>query len=222
MVDGGKQPMPSKITMSRNKALIDVPAKVPIQVRLNDRTPRLSNFKVLSSGSPTEFREIDEPGMPSAEDMIQEYCPQFFTTLKNLPQVHKSTINPKTGKPDPTRITILDCALDYIDTEPNAKTGNYRMVVSDDSLEFTEEDRRGTVVWVPEHCHPDVEDAGKGTRMFVVGQTSQPQTRLDFETGKTLNEPGDVGMNAMGIIVKEGWLMPKDEAFLKEDVEMIG
>jgi hypothetical protein len=213
------EPMPAKVTLSDKKARIAVPVDVPVQVRLNDRSEKGATFRTLSSGTPTEFKPIQDPDIPDAETLISMYCDQFFTTLKQIEEVHTATVNPDTEKADPTRMTIIECELITLDNEANPKTHNYRMVVGDESLGFTDKEKRGTVVWVAEGLYPTIKDAGRGSRMFVIGQTTQPQTSTDFATGEKVNKPGDVGMNAMGIFVKKGWLLPKDEEPYEEQAE---
>lgn len=206
------EPLAAKVTLSRDKAKILVPINEPVTVRLNNRTKKGDTFLTLSSGSPTAFRKIEDPDIPDAETLITMYCEEFFTVLKNLEKVHLSTLNPKKqNKPDPTRITIVEAELVNI-SPPTRDDGNYRMVIQDQDMGFTDEEKRGTTAWVPQWLYPAVEDAGPGTRMFIIGQTTQPQTRIDFATGETLNEPGDVGLNALGIHIKKGWLMPKIQA----------
>jgi hypothetical protein len=223
------EPLPAKITLSRSQALGQVPLYVPTQVRLNNATPKeVTDELLLTSSSVTEFKQIEDPDIPHPEDLMQMYCAKYFTTIANLQKVHDSFItNPadvKAGqkpKLNPNRLTLLDVYLLYLDTEPNAQTGNYRMVVEDDSISLKADDdkRRGTVIWLPEHLYPLVANAGKGTRLHVLGQTMQPQTRLDFTTGKTINEPGDVGMNATGILPRRGWFIEKaEESPAGEDV----
>lgn len=201
----------SKVTMSGNKARIAIPVDVPVHVRLNDKSEKGATFRTLVSGAPTEFKPIEDPDIPDAETLISNYCAQFFTTLKQLEAVHQAFVPAGATKADPTRLTIVEVELITLDTEANPKTHNYRMVVGDESLGFSEKERRGTVVWTSEALFPAVKDAGRGSRMFVIGQTTQPQTSRDFATGDIINKPGDVGINAMGIYVKKGWLMPKDE-----------
>jgi len=214
------EPMPAKVTLSGKKAKIHVPMDVPVQVRLNDKTTKDAKFRTLSSGTPTEFKPIQDPDIPDAETLITMYCEQFFTTLKNLEAVHLATVDPNTHKADPTRLTIAEVELISVDGEPVPKTHNYRMVIGDESLGFSEKERRGTTVWVPASLYPVVKDAGRGTRMYIIGQTTQPQTSRDFQTGETLNKPGDVGINAMGIFIKAGWLLPKDEEPFEEQGEV--
>lgn len=213
------EPMPSKITLSGKKAKIQVPMDIPVQVRLNDKTEKDAKFRTLASGTPTEFKPIQDPDIPDAETLITMYCEPFFTTLKNIESVHQAFIE-EDGKPDPTRMTIVEAELITIDGEANPKTHNYRMVIGDESLGFTEKEKRGTAVWVSEVLYPAVKDAGRGSRMYVIGQTNQPQTTLDFATGAKIDKPGDVGINAMGIFIKKGWLLPKDEEAFEEQEEV--
>jgi len=213
-------PLPGKVTLSGKKAKIVVPVDVPVQVRLNDKSEKGATYRTLSSGTPTEFKPIQDPDIPDAETLITMYCEQFFTTLKHLESVHQAFIPANATKPDPTRITVVEAELISLDSEVNPKSHNYRMVIGDESLGFTEKERRGTTVWVSEAIYPAVKDAGRGTRMYVIGQTTQPQTSRDFTTGETVNKPGDVGINAMGIFVKKGWLMPKDEQPFEETAEV--
>lgn len=214
-------PLPAKVTLSGKKAKIQVPVDIPIAVRLNDKTPKDSQFRVLSSGTPTEFKPIQDPDIPEAETLITMYCAQFFTTLKKIEEVHLSYVDPNTHKADPSRMTIVEVELISLDSEANERTHNYRMVIGDESLGFTDKEKRGTVVWVSETLYPIVKDAGRGSRMFVIGQTTQPQTSRNFETGETENKPGDVGINALGIFIKKGWLLPKDEEPYEETEEAV-
>ena len=223
------EPMPAKVTLSRQVALKSVPLKVPIQVRLNNRTPEgVLDELQLTGASVTVFRPIDDPDIPHPEDLTEKYCAKYFTTLAELELKHQGFIlNPKRREGvrirlDPLRLTLLDCNLVFVDPAKNETTGNYRMVVEDDSIGFGEDEqgRRGTVIWLPEHLYPEVEHAGRGTRMFIFGQSTQPQTRIDFTTGERLNEPGDVGINATGLMVRRGWFLEKDEDIAEgEEVE---
>jgi len=218
---GKGEPLPAKVTLSRAIALKVIPLNIPIQVRLNNRTPDgVTDEMILTSANVTEFRPIDDPDIPHPEDVIEKYCAKYFTTIAELENVHKSFIlNPREveggAKPrlDPTRLTLLDCNLVFVDPEENPTTSNHRMVVEDDSIGFGEDDggRRGTVIWLPKHLYPAVENAGRGTRQFIIGQTTQPQTSLNFETGERVNTPGDVGINATGLVVRRGWFMDKEE-----------
>jgi len=214
------KPMPSKVTLSGKKAKITVPFDIPVQVRLNEKTGKDDTFRTLASGTPTEFKPIQDPDIPDAETLITMYCDQFFTTLKNIETVHKSFIGDD-DKPDPTRMTIVEVELIALDGEANPKTHNYRMVVGDESLGFTEKEKRGTVVWLSEAHYQFVKDAGRGSRMYVLGQTNQPQTSIDFTTGAKVDKPGDVGINAMGVFIKKGWLLPKDEEAFEETEEAV-
>lgn len=222
---GKGEPTPSKITLSQLIALKKVPLGIPLQVRLNNRTPKdVTDEYILNGASVTEFRPVDNPDVPPAEKIIEMYCEKYFTTIANLQAVHDGyVLNPDRREGakvrlDPIRMTLLDCYLIYCDEQPNDKTGNYRMVVEDDSIGLGREDEgsRGTVIWLPEHLFPAVKDAGKGTRMFLLGQTTQPQTSINFETGERLDEPGDVGINATGVYVRDGWFMDKVEGPVEE------
>lgn len=226
---GEGNPTPSKITLSRQVALKKIPLGIPVQVRLNNKTPKgVTDEYILNGASVTEFRPIDNPDVPQPETVIEMYCEKYFTTITNLQAVHNDyVLNPDRregvrARLDPLRMTLLDCYLIYCDESPNDKTGNYRMVVEDDSIGLSQEDEgvRGTVIWLPEHLFPAVKDAGKGTRMFLMGQTTQPQTSIDFTTGERVNEPGDVGINATGLFVRDGWFMDKAEGPIEEGQEV--
>lgn len=222
------EPLPAKITLSRSAALGQIPVNVPTQVRLNNATPKgVTDELNLTSSTVTEFKAVEDPDIPHPEDLILMYCAKYFSTIANLQKVHNGFITNaeavKGGakaKLNPNRLTLLDVYLLYMDAEKNEQTGNYRMVVEDDSIGLGADDekRRGTVLWLPEHLYPSIANAGRGTRMHVFGQTTQPQTRLDFTTGATVNEPGDVGMNVNGILPRRGWFIEKTEESPAEEV----
>lgn len=223
---GKGKPLPAKITLSRQVALRTIPLNVPVQVRLNNRTPEgVTDELILNGANVTQFRTIEDPDVPHPEEVIEMYMAKYFVNLINLLDHHNGFILNakavrKTGaKPrlDPTRLTLLDANLVFVDPEPNEKTGNHRMVVDDDSIGFGEDDegRRGTVIWLPKDFYGEVEHAGRGTRMYIMGQTTQPQTSINFETGERVDTPGDVGMNATGLKVRRGWFMEKED----EDIE---
>lgn len=228
---GTGEPLPAKITLSRQVALRTIPLNIPVQVRLNNRTPEgVTDELILTGATVTQFRPIDDPDIPHPEDVIEKYLAKYFCSLINILEHHngfiinKKAVEEQGARPrlDPTRLTLLDANLVFVDPEPNETTGNHRLVVDDDSIGFGEEDegRRGTVIWLPKEFYPEIEHAGRGTRMYIMGQTTQPQRSMNFETGEMENVPGDVGMNATGLIVRRGWFMEKEEENIEgEEVE---
>ena len=227
-VFGGKGVAPTlgRVTTNNAPALKESPMYQPISVRLMNRTKDGAKELTLGGSSVTEFRASDNDNMPSAEAVIQEYLSNYYTSLADLETHHKTWFKgikmvggKKRENLDYSRLTVLDVYLMYSVAEVN-RSGNYRMVVEDDSLGMGDESEgaeRGTTVWIPEHLWKmanvrgeTLEASGQGTRMFLIGQTAQPQTSRDFASGEDLDVPGEVNVTLLGAVIQDGYFYVKE------------
>jgi hypothetical protein len=196
-----KQPGPVQFTkiMVNNAPAIDA-SKFPTMQKVkfkainktteNDRLTGeyTANFSAFTKFEPAEF------DMPPIEEILPA-MPQYVT-LGDLDEYHTKNSN------NPRRFVITEGTVVNMNLEPNPKTGNIYLIVSDESLLFSGTDKTGIMNWIPTDRNIVVDFAVE-SRVFVVGKTTRGQAR-DPITKETLEGvPGDVMLNVYGLYAPE-------------------
>ena len=223
-----KQPgVPAPFTLAVNgKEAIDVknvPVMQPIKFKAlnktNDEDRKAGVYRInFSAFSKFEVASLD---LPQIEEVLRSITTHFIP-LVELDEYHTK------NQDVPTRWIITEGNVANLNLEPNAKTGNMMMLLTDESLMFAGEDKRAVACWIPTD-RPITIDFGVESRILVVGKTSRGKAR-DEITGEKTDEPGDVMINVYGVYapemfkvspevqpVTEAALIPKAEAEPKEE-----
>lgn len=227
-VFGGRNVAPAlaRVTVNNRPATMLAPMYQPATVRLMNKTKEGETELKLGGSSVTEFRLSANENVPSAESLIQEHFAPYYSSLAEILDHHvkwrkgfKTVGGKKREDLDYSRLTLVDVYFMHGSEEVNSN-GTYRITVEDDSLGVGgdgEEIERGMGCWVPEDLWdmPNVRgetlrDVGTGTRMFLIGQTAQPQQTRNFQTQEMDDIPGDVNLTVLGAIIQDGYFYAKE------------
>jgi hypothetical protein len=194
--------VPWTFRMSLNgNAAIDVssiPHMIPIKFkginRTTDEDRKISEYKINPSTF-TKFEKADIKDFPAVEDVLKGITNRF-KMLGELEEYHNQNEN------DKARWVITEGSVAMLNLEPNTKTGNMMMILSDESLTFSGEgDKSGVMCWIPTD-RGIVIDFGVESRIFIVGRTTRGKAR-DPTTGELLETPGDVMLNVFDLYAPE-------------------
>jgi hypothetical protein len=197
-----KQPGEPKLaTMSLNdKFAIDVlslPLMQKIKFKGINKTgdeDRKAGVYRINHSTFTKFEPIEITDMPPIEKLLPSL--PLYKQLVQLDEYHNANAENK------TRWTITEGSVTTLNLEPNAKTGNRYMIITDESLMFGGGDKTGVMCWIPGDRNIVI-DFGQESRVFVVGKTNRGKAR-DPVTGDFLEGvPGDVSLNVYGIYAPE-------------------
>jgi len=196
----------TKIMINKAPA-IDV-SKTPLMQKVkfkainktNDEDRKVGTYTANFSAF-TKF-EAGTFDMPAVEDILPA-LPQYVP-LGSLDEYHtKNAENPR-------RLVVTEGTVVNMNLEPNAKTGNMYLIISDESLLFSGTDKTGVMAWIPTDRGIEI-DFASDSRVFVVGKTTRGQAR-DPITKETLEGvPGDVMINAYGLFAPEMFKVPAAE-----------
>lgn len=189
-------PQPSKMWINGQPAVkINCPMNVPIKFKGINKTGeddrRAGEYRINYSAF-TNFKETPELELPSVEQILRG-LPNFIT-LGELDEYHTKNEN------NPGRWVVTEGNVAMLNLEPNPKTGNLMMIISDESLLFSSE-QTGVICWIPTD-RGIVVDFAVESRILLVGRTARGRAR-DPVTGDLLDEPGDVMINVFGIYAPE-------------------
>lgn len=191
---------PQTFKMSLNgKAAIDV-SKIPLNKKakflgLNktkDEDRQVGEYRINSSAF-TRFDEVELPDMPELEQLLPNVLGHYLS-LGELDEFHSK------NEENYLRWVITEGNVTMLNLEPNAKTGNMMMIITDESLMFSG-DQTGVVCWIPTDRGIEI-DFGVESRIFVVGKTTRGKAR-DPITQELTEAPGDVMINVYGIYAPE-------------------
>ena len=154
----------------------------PIKFRAIDKSEEGSNQFTLNGSSVTKFDVSETVNMPKPIDVLRNVCKEMFVSLNDAEKYHQA------NKADFNRIALIEGDVSLLNTEPTAFGS--RMMVIEDSDAAMEFDTPGMTCWIPSCV--DI-DFGEGSKVIVVGRTSQGKSRDDP------NVLGDVMVNTLGI-----------------------
>ncbi len=185
----------------RSKDAIDVKGVPVMQFvkfkalnKTRDEDMKAGEYRVNKSAF-TKFEVATTANAPVIEDVLRGIF-THFVQLVELDEYHTKF------QDVPTRWIITEGNVANLNLEPNAKTGNMMMLLTDESLMFAGEDKRAVACWIPTD-RPLVIDFGVESRVLVVGKTSRGKAR-DEVTGQKLDDvPGDVMINVYGVYAPE-------------------
>jgi hypothetical protein len=170
---------------------LKVPTMVPVTFRAN--VAKTQNEQDILSLNPYT-KIVFEPNGTKPSDYIQESSKvyeQYMMVLGDIQTYHNSNAGPK-------RFCIVEADVMYIDSVPNATTGNRMMVLEDDSLPSG---HNGVTTFIP----PSIDiDFGSGSRVVVCAQTNETSYQA---------EEGEVNyiMNITGLFAIPEMKVPADE-----------
>jgi len=176
-----------------------IPLMKPVKFRAinktNDEDRLKGEYGLNFSKAYTKFTVADIPGMPPIEDLLAGIA-NHYESLGGLEIYHDENAE------DPRRVVITEGTVVNMNLEPNAKTGNVYILVTDESLLFSSTDKTSVMCWIPTDRNIDT-DYGVDSRVFLVAKTTRGKAR-DPLTGETLEGvPGDVMLNVYGIFAPE-------------------
>lgn len=168
--------------MQFNDALagkVPVPMYTPVKFRANPKqTQNDPNDVGLNPYSRIEFTKVDVKGF------------DLLATIKEVPGANRVHVElgslpewyaPRAGLAIPKRMVLVEADVQHINADPNQKTGNKMIVLSDTTLP---EDHEGVTAWLPEHLHPLI-NFGSGSRVMAIGTVQQ--TNFQEREGYLLN-----------------------------------
>lgn len=130
---------------------------------------------------------------PNVMELIQNCMGGMTTNLVNIDMYHNNSLT----RPYAERLVITDGMVTNMQPSPN-KVGNRTIwLASLDNYNYDVDQYEDTVCWLPSHIDLDF---GVGSKILVIGRTSQRQT-TDEETGETIINP--VTINVFGLLVQE-------------------
>jgi hypothetical protein len=190
---------PKEITMSinGNDALtVDIPKMQKVKFKaLNKTKPEMTDKYICNYSAFTKFVISEIPGFPDIETVLRDFT-GHFASLGELEIWHAENAD------NFNRWVVTEGSVTMINPEPNAKTGNAMMMITDESMLFSGKDKTAVTVWIPKELIPSI-DFGVESRVFVVGSTSQGKAK-DPVTNQVLEDvPGDVMINALGLYAPE-------------------
>ncbi len=141
----------------------------------------------------TEFESANFD-MPPIEEILPA-LPQYVT-LGGLDEYHTKNAN------NPRRLVVTEGSVVNMNLEPNAKTGNIYLIISDESLLFGGSDKTGVMNWIPTDRNIVIDFAVE-TRVFVVGKTTRGNARDPITKEVLEGVQGDVMLNVYGLYAPE-------------------
>jgi hypothetical protein len=174
---------------------VNIPMFVPTKFRANPKAKQGDPDELaLNPYSKIEFTLFKVEGFNLLE---------VLPTIKGLNKMHtelgeiEAFHAKRESLPMPKRLMITEADIQHIAGEPNQKTGNIMIVLSDPSLP---EDSEGITCWLPETLHQLI-DFGAGSRVLVLGTTQK----------SNFQEKENHLMNLWGIYADPKLKMSKDE-----------
>jgi hypothetical protein len=178
---------PKFFTMTLNgdvAANDDIPMYTPVTFRAIDKSTEGATQLTLNASTYTRFDKSDKK-LPSATELISQYCSDMILDISKLEEYHKANKN------DYNRLVIIRGDVSILALEPNS-IGNRRLTLESENA-FEDLDAIGTTCWIPEHINLDF---AENSKVIVIGSTSQG---FKYENGAKTEELGDVMINAYGV-----------------------
>lgn len=180
---------PKKFIMNLNgwrATDIDYPIMKPVRWRAEvaDFDGGEDDWDYLNAGRSLRFNEI-ESDVFDPEIVIEDadYLKDQFTELHKIDEIHDSRLGY-------TELHATTGFTGYINRNPNNKTGNMRMNISNEKM-----GDHNITVWIPEHLHHKVEGVDTGSKFWVYGYI-----REDEYEGETT-----YSIQAWGLHAIEDW-----------------
>ena len=197
----GKTTVPQVFILSvNNEAAItiasQIPTMKPVKFKAIDKTStddaKAGQYKANASVF-TKFKESPIEGFPNIETVLREFSAGHYKELGEL-----ETYTDESAE-DPSRWVVTEGCVKLVFPQPNEKTGNMRLTITDESIMFA--GQSVVTVWIPQN-RGIVLDFGPESRVFVVGRANRGK-KLDEVTRQKTEEPGDVMLNAFGLYAPE-------------------
>lgn len=196
----GKPSPPQMFTMAINGSqainVSAIPAMKQVKFRAIDKTKEqdmANHMYKINMSSATRFTVAEIKGFPDVETILRDFTGKFIT-LGEIEVWHAENAE------DFNRLMITEGSVTQLNLEPNPKTNNMMMTITDETLMFGT-DKTGVLCWVPADRSIEM-DFGVESRVFVVGRTTQGKAR-DPVTKQITDEPGDVMINVIGLYAPE-------------------
>ena len=198
-----KQAGPVQLSKLRvnNAPAIDmskIPLMTPVKFKAINKTAdadRMVGEYSMNFSTYTKFEPTTISGMPAIENLLAGVA-THYESLGGLEVYHTN------NEQDPRRLVITEGTVANMNLEPNAKTGNVYLIVTDESMLFSATDRTGVMCWIPTDRNIQI-DFGVESRVFIVGKTTRGKAK-DPITGDILEGvPGDVMLNVYGLYAPE-------------------
>jgi hypothetical protein len=196
----GKTTVPQTFILSVNgEAAVTIashiPVMKPVKFKAIDKTStddaKAGHYRANASTF-TKFKVEDIAGFPGVETVLKEFS-GHYVELGGLESYTDENAE------DPARWVVTEGSVKLVFPQPNEKTGNMRLTITDESIMFS--GQSVVTVWIPQN-RGIVLDFGPESRVFVVGRANRGK-KLDEVTREKTDEPGDVMINAFGLYAPE-------------------
>jgi hypothetical protein len=197
-----KQPGPTQVSiMSVNNApaidMTKTPLNVPVKFKginkTNDEDRKIGVYRINHSAF-TKFEPITSKDFPPLETLLPAM--DQYQSLGTLDTYHNE------NEKNPTRWIVTEGSVAMLNLEPNVKTGNMFMILSDESLIFGGSDKTGVMCWIPSDRNIKM-DFGVESRVFVIGKTNRGNAKDPITGEIQKGVPGDVSLNVYNIYAPE-------------------
>ena len=191
-----------------NAAAIDVsniPQMTPVKFKAINKTTdedRKAGVYRINHSTFTKFEATTIKDMPPVENIL----PTIAGKYKTLDELDAYT---DTNVSDKGLWVVTEGSVVNLNLEPNKKTGNMFMIITDESLLFSGNDKTGVMCWIPTDRNITI-DFGQESRVYVVGKPRRGDAK-DPVTGEYLKGvPGDVSLSIYGVYAPEIFKTPTD------------
>lgn len=189
-----------------NAAAIDVsgvPQMVPVKFKALNKTTdedRKAGVYRINHSTFTKFEPATIADMPPVEQIL----PTIAGKYKTLDELDVYT---DTNVADKGLWVITEGSVVTLNLEPNKKTGNMFMIITDESLLFSGNDKTGVMCWIPTDRNITI-DFGQESRVYIVGKPRRGDAK-DPVTGEYLKGvPGDVSLTVYGVYAPDMFKTP--------------
>lgn len=145
---------------------LEFPVMKPVRFRaeIADFDGGEEGWDYLNAGRRLRFNEIESEDF-EPENVINnaDYLNDKFTELHKINELHDSRLGYN-------ELHATSGFLGYINRNPNNKTGNMRMNLSNEQM-----GDNNITVWIPEHLHHKVEGIDTGSKFWVFGYIRQDE-----------------------------------------------
>lgn len=184
------------LSVNGNEALaVKFPIMKWLKFKALNKTKEGDTKYSINYSSFTKFEATTPEGVPDVDSVLKDFT-GHYSTLGELEVWHAENAT------DYNRWVVTEGAVTMLNPEPNAKTGNAMMMVTDESMLFSGKEKNTVTIWIPKEIIQYI-DFGVESRVFIVGRTTVGKAK-DPITNQVLEDvPGDVMINALGIYAPE-------------------
>ena len=203
---------PANMTIRNQMAVgaTSLPLMKPIKFKALDKTTdedrKIGEYRINGSAF-TKFERCTIEGFPEVESILRGLT-NHFKTLGELEEWHNK------HSEEFGAWVVTEGNVNMMNLEPNPKTGNTYIILSDESLMFTG-NQDSVFCWIPQNRGIEV-DFGQESRVLIVGSTSRGKARDPVTKEELEGVPGDIMLNALGIFAPEIFKVKPDVLPLTE------